>query len=116
MNHLRPDLGPYRRWVTGSTVMSGLPLRVRDGKKAPGDLVLEWLTPDGWVAIDFHTIGFLVDFLYENEHHLYPPRDGYMGGEKLIEHMNRSIQRGWKAGADYLNGEKRTAADRRGAA
>ena len=113
---LRPPLGPDngRRFRPGmSGTLDGIRFRTVAGSKAPGDLVLEWETSVGWQRIRMHTVGLIIDFLYENEHVLYPPNSGYLGGEKLMEHIDRAVMRGWKAAADHLDAEKAAAQERR---
>jgi hypothetical protein len=113
-HYLRKDLAQsYRRFVTGDMFrLSGLDFRVQEGVKkqqgtgAGGDLVLQWLTPSGWVSIGFDALGLIVDFLYENEHHLFPPSQGFDGGEMVRDYVKKACQLGHDKAAAELRLQK----------
>jgi hypothetical protein len=104
---LRPDLADsYERFVIGKHWSNG-PLQVRfeRGTKFPGDIRadIRCLT---WHSVRFGDLGLLFDFLYENEHRRYPPRDGYEGGEYLRTFLEQCVQLGWTWANDQLVNEK----------
>lgn len=114
--HLRrplSDLNPRRFKAGQAGTFDGIRFRVVAGRKADGDLVLEWETPTGWERITMHTVGLIVDFLYENEHLLYPPEQGHLGGDKLMKHLEKAVQAGWEKAAQVLDDEKDMAETRR---
>jgi len=101
----------HRRFHDGyMEEISGLPFRVRQGRKHENDLVLEWHTGDSWRAIDMRAGFLLADFFYENEHVLYPPPA--QGGEKYRRAMERAIQRGYDEATAELLKEKRAKRER----
>lgn len=110
---LRPRFSlDERRFKDGQIFhFSGLEFRIRKGKKRPGDLVMEWRTPQGWRAIGYTVLGLLVDFFYENEHWLYP--EPFEGGERLRKHIGRAVRVGWRFAALVLEQEKTEAEAKR---
>jgi hypothetical protein len=108
MPPLRPELvDEYVRFVSGDAFrLSELEFRVVQGRKAPDDLVLQWLTPTGWFPIRFDVLGLLVDFLYDNEGRLYPRWCGYRGGEKVVDYVRRAVDDGWRDAWRHLNCER----------
>jgi hypothetical protein len=109
MRHLRPplDKSEYRRFRVGDTFeISGIKFRIVKGRKKPGDLVVEWLTPDGWQSIKMSAAFLLDDFFYENEHWLYPPPS--QGGDYYYRHVRHAMQFGWDKSAKALEIDKAT--------
>ena len=100
-------VGNYQRFVEGDNFdVSGLPFRVRFGKHRDGDLRLEWMTPAGWRPIEMAAALAQVDFFYENEHRLFPPSEGYAGGEYFLAATRRAVRHGWKHAADVIRTER----------
>lgn len=97
-----------RRFSAGDTFrMSGMDFRVRQGRKAPDDIVIDWCTSSGWVPIGFDVLGLLHDFFYENEEVLYPSPMGYMGGAKVTDFERFAVKHGHDAAIHRLESEKR---------
>ena len=95
---------------------SRLRFRVVAGVKKPGDLRLDWLTPDGWEPVPMRAIGMIHAFFVENEDHLYPPAHGWLGGDYWRAWL-RICEDDWKAASKKLAEEKAWAERRaRGAA
>lgn len=96
-----------RRWEAGyNGTASGISYRVVQGRKSADDLRLEFRVNGEWrpVAMD---IGFLLaDFFFENEHVLYPRSQGYRGGWKYIQALQRAALDGWEAALSDLDQEK----------
>lgn len=112
-----------REWQPCTFDLDGIQFRVRRGEKAPKfgdhvDLVMEWLTPVGWVPVRFFTVGFMVDFLYWNEQGLYPPwrDDGtaspFVGGEKLMRYLRKVTREDVHAAEAALKNEQAAKRDR----
>jgi hypothetical protein len=105
---LRPDIADeYVRFVVGDTWrLSGLDFRVADGDKQDGDLVMQWRTPSGWWKVGMPALFLVVDFLYENEHRIYPPRMGFEGGEKLRKRLTIAARDGHERATALLTRER----------
>lgn len=105
-----------RRFAAGQTFyMSGVDFRVRPGRKGVDDLVLDWLTPRGWVPIGMDTLALKAAFFYENEDLLYPRVRGFEGGEYVLRHVEYAVRHGHADAIQRLEHEKR-AKRQRGAA
>lgn len=95
-----------RTWRAGQQVIvSGIPFRVREGRKAPGDLRLEWLTPDeGWKPVEMAATGLMTHFFVENEEHLrqFRPHWQQTGRDYFIAFLNDVLDRGWAAAVATL--------------
>ena len=98
-----------QRWRIGQSFdLGGIRFQVSEGKKAPGDLRLDWLTTDGWRPIPFSVSFLLADFHYYVEDILYP-RGGRLGGEKFLREMSIAGRKGWQVAQERLNAEKQRA-------
>jgi hypothetical protein len=89
-----------------SGTLNGIEWRVVKGHKKDGDLRLELR------ALEFRAVpmalGFLcADFFYENENVLYPPSEGFLGGEKYLRGLKGAVALGWRAAMDWLEDERR---------
>ena len=98
-----------RRWKAGqSFTINGVVFRIVEGvKEPPGDLRLEVLADEGWVPASMTLGFFLADFFYENENHLFPPSNGFEGGEMYIDACRDAGQSGWRKAAEVLQEQKR---------
>lgn len=104
-----------RRWQAGTTVTAGpFELRVVDGRKGAGDLRLEVLTADGWMAVPMVLGAVVADFFCENEDHLgqFRPHWRSGGGDFFMAYLQEARFRGWQVAEARLQGDK----ERRGAA
>lgn len=112
--YLRPPIPPGTgRFHAGDTFdLEGFQLRLVAGTKAFDGLRMDVRCPQ-WTSLRLHEVGLIVDFLYENEHMLFPPARGHLGGEKVMQHLNLAVQRGWRSAAAVLDEEKERAARRR---
>lgn len=116
---------PYRRFgVTppDNPPLDGAMFRIVEGKKSDDDLRLDMFIGvlgaggeyvGSWVPVKASWLFYMFDFLWENEHALYPPSTGAKGGEYLTEHMAIARDFGWQAARRRLETERRTAAERR---
>lgn len=86
--------------------VSGFRYRIVEGQKKPGDLVLEIFNGERWVKVSMELGGFLADFHYQVEDHLYPRTSGHKGGEKYFEHMRRAVKNGWRFASAILTSER----------
>ena len=83
----------------------GIYWRIVEGRKKPGDLRLDMRAPS-WTAVPM-ALGFLeADFYFQNENHLYPPEDGFQGGERYMNFLRGSVYLGWQAAVAQLELEK----------
>jgi hypothetical protein len=105
-----------RRFAPGwERHIAGLRFRVVPGKKANGDLRLDWETPTGWRAVPM-SVGFLLaDFLHENEEALkaagYFP--GYaVGGDYYLRQLRAAVDEGWEAATNRLAQQRQERAAR----
>ena len=87
---MNPRWNPAMQFALG-----GIEFRVRPGRKADGDLVLEWMTSEGWRAIPMSVGLMLNDFHYSVEDHLYPP-PFYKGGRYWLEYVRHAVDHGWR--------------------
>lgn len=92
----------------------GVRYRVINGRKppkngnAPGhDLVLQILTPSGWVSVGMGLGALLADFHFQIEDYLYDRRSGFKGGNKYFDHLRRAVRNGWRFAVEILEAEKR---------
>jgi hypothetical protein len=100
-----------RRWQPHwRKTVAGLPLRVVPGYKAPDDLRLEWLTPDGWRPVTMAAGAILADFWYENEEVLYPPPAA--GGHYYLSYVNQAAHEGWEVADARLLAERQAKQER----
>jgi hypothetical protein len=115
-----------RRFTAGDRFdFDGAMFRVVEGKKSDDDLRLDMYLgtrlPNGeyvgnWVPVKASWLFLQFDFLWENEHVLYPPSSGAAGGEKLVKALRQAQREGWRAALATLNSERVSAARKRGAA
>ena len=107
MRQPKQDITP-RRFTSGDNFELGaVRFRVERGSKSPDDLRMDWNVNGRWVAVPMSALFLLTDFLWENEHVLYPPSSGNQGGEKLFEALRRARNHGWEAATGYLEAERR---------
>jgi hypothetical protein len=71
--------------------------------------VLLLFNGDRWVKVSMELGGFLADFHYQVEEHLYPRSQGNKGGEKYFEHMRRAVKNGWRFASAILTSERTLA-------
>lgn len=112
-----------RRWTARRRFnVDGVWFRVVPGKKSPDDLKLEMLVPkrnvDGsvgtkWLAVHMSLGALLADFFYENEDILFPPEDGYKGGEYHSKHLRQAEEEGYEAATKTLRATQAKKAARR---
>lgn len=82
----------------------GLHLRVRAGRKAPDDLVMEMFVGGEWKIVSMGLVAILTDFLCENEDVLYPPPA--KGGDKFMGFLARAKLFGHDNAIQQLEAEK----------
>lgn len=99
----------YEALVSGLpfTTADGIRCRIIPGAKAPGDLILEVESAGAWRRLKFGSVGLMVEFLYRNEDHLYPPEGGNQGGKKVFRFLHEAIKVGHDQAARNLDWEKR---------
>lgn len=87
-----------RRFAVGDEfVVGGLRFRITSGLKAEDDLVMWWLTPDGWRRVPMAVVAMMTEFFVENEgvlkahrpHWRHDPADFFIG------FLRHAIARGW---------------------
>jgi len=99
-----------RRWVGGEyIVVAGLPFRVIEGRKAPGDLRLEWGPDSSWQPVPMAAAFLLVDFFTENEDHLtaFRPHWSSPGGDWFMGELQRARHHGWQSATALLMEQRR---------
>jgi len=96
-----------RRWGAGDWLeIDGVRFRVCVGRKAPDDLRLEWLTENGWRPVSMMAGALLADFFWENEEHLYPQANGYLGGNKYLKYLRHAAIHGYGRAEAGLRAER----------
>jgi len=104
-----------RRFSAGQTfTFDGIKFRVVEGVKRQkftgktGDLRVDWWSEElrRWVPIRMQTVGFLVDFFFENEDFLYPPHLGFKGGEKVMKYLRHAVRHGFEKAEAGLRAER----------
>lgn len=92
--------------------VSGLRFRVVPGRKADGDLRLEWSTAGGWVPVSMTAAALMTDFFVENEDYLrqFRPHWRMTATEKLFDFLGVAIGQGWTVAGGQLEDERRQAA------
>lgn len=92
-----------RRYNAGDTFQfGGFNLRVVEGckpRRSDGelghDLRLDFQTNTGsWAPVPMAAVALIVDFMHENENHLYPPDRGFMGGAKFRQYVIAAMELG----------------------
>jgi hypothetical protein len=111
MNNVNEFARRYEQLVNGQPFATGDGVRFRiiPGAKRPGDLIIELESAGQWRRVKFETVGLLVEFLYRNEDHLYPPRSqggDYDGGERVFKFLRSCLRHGYPAAVRNLEWEK----------
>jgi hypothetical protein len=93
--------------------LDGLRWRIENGRKPARraeaqDLRMLAQVPQE-VAVPMSWLFLFVDFLFENEDVLYPPEQGYDGGDKLLSYLNKSVVAGYQFACDSLEVDKALA-------
>ncbi len=97
-----------RRWSPGVPFyVDPMWYRVVEGYKGPADLRLEWRIARAWQPIPMAHAALHTDFFYENEDVLYPPTDGYQGGNYFMTFLRNSATDGWHSAVAKLEDEKK---------
>lgn len=101
-----------RRWTTGRHKVSGVPMRVVEGAKVPGDLRLEWWDGRYWVPVKMELAFFLVDFFTENEQHIKQYRSWWRqnGDRYFLDQCVAAVRDGWQAAADRVRRQRENVA------
>jgi len=96
-----------RRWQNGARHVSteGLHFQVRHGSKKPGDLVMDVWNGQRWYPVRMSTVFMLTDFLFENEHVIFPCPP-YEGGYKFLKALRVAGEQGWEEANRRLEAEK----------
>lgn len=89
----------------------GIQFRIVAGTKALGDLVIQWLTMDGWRAITCQPLFLAIDFIAWNEDLLYPPP--LAGGDLLLDALRVARVKGYREACARLDEDRWRAARRR---
>lgn len=97
-------------WKPGDILhIDGLPFRVVEGRKKdrwPGDMRIEWMTPDGrWRAISMAASFMLANFHYVVEDGLYPPPAA--GGEYFVRNVTEAARGDWRVVSERLAEQRR---------
>lgn len=89
--------------------IKGIDLRITEGKKFPGDLVLEQWNGLSWVAIPFDVTFLQVDFFSENERLRAEYEDGWVqnGDRYFWSQCMDAVRHGWRHAADKLARQRR---------
>ncbi len=85
--------------------MNGLLFRIVQGKKGPDDRRLDVETR--FLPVHMRLGGLLADFFYENEGILYPPDEGFAGGNYYLGYLHQAARQGWQVADDKLQEERR---------
>jgi hypothetical protein len=99
--------------------LSGVKVRIVQGKKSPDDLRLEIRT-NGWVPASMVLNFVMADFYAQNEHTLQNARVigktcGQTAGARFIHFCKGAQTLGWRIAAAQLKSEREEAQRRRGA-
>jgi hypothetical protein len=79
----------------------GVRFRVQAGRKASGDLRLEWWINGEWVPVILDAVFAIVDFVAGNEDHLY--RYPAKGGEEVLRYCRIARVSGWREASRLLH-------------
>jgi hypothetical protein len=87
-------------------------MRVVPGSKGPGDLRIEWLTPEGWRPIEMGAMFLLADFFAENEDTLSMGRDHWRQSayQYLLTELASAMREGWRVPTEKIRRQRRKAA------
>ena len=91
-------------------MIAGVPFRVVPGRKAPGDLRVEWGTSDStWTAVPMSAAFLLTDFFCENEDWLaqFNPHWRYTGTEWFLKEQAGAARLGWKQAAERVDEQRK---------
>lgn len=84
------------RWT-----FAGVDFRLRMGRKAWDDHVIEWRGVDGWHPVVLDAIFLVVDFVAWNEDNLYPYPA--RGGEEVLRYLRVARAQGWRRATAMLH-------------
>jgi len=94
-------------------LIGGVYIRCVPGRKAPDDMKLEIRVshgreyiPDEWRAVPMTLVAYMTEFFYKNEDNLYPPEEGYLGGEKFLQFLHDAVRNGYETATAGLEWEK----------
>lgn len=92
--------------------IQGIDLRIRDGKKFPGDLVVQHRVGTTWHDTRMELALFLVDFFAENERARQPYVSYWRenGDTYFITECIQAVKLGWRVVADRIRRQRRDAA------
>ena len=79
-----------------------MPITHRQGNKSIDDLKTSWncLNCDYFEDVTFKDLAFIVTELSKNEDRLYPPEEGKLGGQMLIDYFQHCYDLGRVPDAD----------------
>lgn len=87
--------------------IGGIPWRIVTGMKSEDDLRMDIQVGEKWVAVKMD-LGFLMaDFFYENENVLYPPSQGFRGGQMYLDFCRGAAYMGWTHASETLSDQRR---------
>lgn len=101
-----------RRWKVGDKGMvSGIPYRIVQGRKAADDLVIELYANGRWRRVGMEVGFLLADFFADNEDRVLYPNDRARrvaagGGEYYMSECWRAVKDGWQSAAQKLRLER----------
>ena len=102
-----------RRWSPGMVLsIDGLSIRVVPGKKADGDLRLEWRVDGRWRPVTMTSVAVLADFFADNEDWHFDARTAHArswtnpGGEYFLEFLREAATGGWRGADARLQAQK----------
>ena len=110
---------PRRRFHPGQELElpnTSLRLRVVAGRKAPGDLRLEWLTPQGWEPVPMAVAALVSDFMVENKEFLRGTPAGAHRRMPAVDYwwgyLRSAVLHGWRHADGLLQGQRPQALPR----
>jgi hypothetical protein len=86
-------------------VAGGVNWRIVEGRKAPGDLVIEWFVADRWLPVSLDIVFVAVDLICQNEDFLYPYPQ--RGGLYVLDALGYARREGYEAATGWLARQRR---------
>jgi hypothetical protein len=99
-------VNPHRHFQVGDAgIAGGVNWRIVEGRKAPGDMRLEWYVNERWQPVSMDTIFVAVDVICQNEDFLYPYPA--RGGQLLIRAIGDARLYGYEYASGWLALQRR---------
>lgn len=101
-----------RRFKAGDQfVIDCMEYRVVSGRKAPGDLALEWRPVMPWQRVTLDHVALIVDAIADNENVLHPYPE--LGGGKVYTFVRQALKEGWMKARWQLHIERMRSDERK---